>query len=252
MKRLLYVSCFLALINNFFSLPLFAMDGPNSAEQLRDGLKSALDTKDTNAVISLFNSEFKPSESNESKAMQKLLILRQMDAILRTTDASVELVPMSAGFPIPNTNRLNGICTKFNVVVDGMLEVKTQHEIVQELPYGRSGDRFYIAGITQEKIPGISLDVNILAGPNTDILTFTGRWTYVVSGQIVSVQFSDKTNRFESRWGDYIKSCEVRRTSTSRVDGFDNWFYFQIHEGGTNVFESPGLTNEDLFTYQRK
>lgn len=94
--------------------------------------------------------------------------------------------------------------------------------------------------------------VRVLAGPNTDALTYTGRWAYVKDGHEFSVEISDKTNRFTTRFGDYIKSCEIRRTSTNETPGFATWFYFDVNEGGTNVFESPELTNEDLFVYRRK
>jgi hypothetical protein len=96
------------------------------------------------------------------------------------------------------------------------------------------------------------LSIRVLAGPNADALTYTGRWVYVKDGQEFSVDISDKTNRFKICFGDYIKSCEIRRTSTNETPGFATWFYFDVNEGGTNVFESPDLTNGNLFVYRRK
>jgi hypothetical protein len=98
----------------------------------------------------------------------------------------------------------------------------------------------------------IRLSVRVLAGPDADALTYTGRWVYVKGGQEFSVKISDKTNRFKAYFGDYIKSCEIRRTSMNETSGFATWFYFDVNEGGTNVFESPELTNEDLFVYEKK
>lgn len=98
----------------------------------------------------------------------------------------------------------------------------------------------------------ILLFIRILSGPDVNALTYTGRWVYVKDGQDFNVEISDKTNRFLMPYGDYVKSCEIRRTSTNEMPGFSNWFYFQVIEGGTNVFESPELTNEDSFVYQRK
>jgi len=96
------------------------------------------------------------------------------------------------------------------------------------------------------------LSVRVLAGPNTDALTYIGRWVYVKDGQEFNVEISDKTNRFKTFFGDYVKLCEIRRTSTNETPGFTTWFYFDVNEDGTNVFESPELTNEDLFVYRRK
>jgi hypothetical protein len=230
----------------------FGGDAPTSAEQLRSKLESVLKIKDTNGIVGLFNSEMEANEARGSAGVREMLIMHQAGALLQTSNASVKLMPMPAGFPFPQTNELTGLCTKFNIPVVGVIEVKSQNGSVQQLPYGKKGDGFYLAGINQEKLPGQFLDVRVLTGPNTDFLTYTGRWVYVKDGHEISVEISDKTNRFVTAWGDYIKCCEIRRTSIHEIPGFATWFDFQVIEGETHVFESPELTNEDLFTYQRK
>lgn len=229
----------------------FANDPPSSGEQLRSELESALKIHDTNGVVSLFNSEGETNEWGESAGMREMMIQLQIRALLQTSNASVTLLPMPTNFPILQTNLQNGVCTKFNLIVIGMVGVKGQNNNVQQLPYGKNGNGFYIAGISQEKISGKQLSIRVLDGPNTDFLTYTGRWVYVKDGHEISVEISDKTNLFTPAWGDYIKSCEIRRTSMHEVAGFATWFNFQVVEGGATVFESSEMTNEDLFIYQR-
>jgi hypothetical protein len=105
--------------------------------------------------------------------------------------------------------------------------------------------------ISKNQSKPIRLSIRVLAGPNADALTYTGRWVYVKAGQEINVEISEKTNRFKTCFGDYIKSCEIRRTSTNETPGFATWFYFDVNEGGTNVFESPQMTNEAPVTYKK-
>lgn len=134
----------------------------------------------------------------------------------------------------------------------GLVEVKSQNGNTRQLPYGKAAHGFYVAGAYQEKMPGQLLSVMVLAGPDTESMTYTGIWVYVAHNQDLNVEISDKTNRFVTHWGDYIKSCEIKRTSMYQTPGFPASFYFQINEGGASVFESPELTNEELFVYRRK
>ncbi|HTX20376.1 MAG TPA: hypothetical protein VMD27_00745 [Candidatus Aquilonibacter sp.] len=53
-------------------------------------------------------------------------------------------------------------------------------------------------------------------------------------------------------WGDYIKSCTIQKTSTNTFNQYQNWFYFEISENGTNIFESGEITNNEPVTYERK
>jgi hypothetical protein len=231
---------------------LLAGDAPSSPEQLQSQLNSALKAKDVDGIRALFNPKSETNATSESSAMKEMMISRQTRILLEAPSPTVKLAPLSSDFSASQTNEQNGICTSFDVPVTGLVEVEGDGGYVQHLPYGKQGTGYYLAAITQAQIPGRFLTVNILAGPNSDLLTFTGRWVYARGGEDVAVNISDKTNRFVVRWGDYIKLCEIRRTSTNQVAGFDNWFYFDIVEGGAHVFESPGLTNEDLFVYRKK
>jgi hypothetical protein len=235
----------------FGSLSSFTGAAPGSPEQLRSILESALVSKDTNAILALFDTECKTNGLMESNATKEMPRNYQTLSMLKATNITVKLAPIPSGFSMQQTNEQNGTLTKFNVNVVGMIEVRGRGE-VHQLPYGRKGASFYIAEACQEQIPGKRLSVRVLAGPNTDFLTYTGRCVYVRNGQENMVEITDKTNLFVTLWGDYVKACEIRRTSTHEAPGFATWFYFQINEGGANVFESPELTNEDLFIYQRK
>jgi hypothetical protein len=233
-------------------LNLFSASVPASADELRNDLEAAVRNQDTNSFIELYNWEGVTNESKASAALREMLIKHEMFAILRSTNPEVELLPTPSNFPLRRTNLQSGLITTFNVPVLGLLEVKPINGIAHQLPYGRKREGFYLAGIKQETMPGKALYVRVLAGPNSDLLSYTGRWTYLEGTNEKSIAISDKTNLFLDVWGDQINSCEIRRTSTNQVAGFSSWFYFQIDEGGENIFESPELTNEDLFIYRRK
>lgn len=233
---------------------VFAKDVPTSSEQLRSDIESALKAKNTNAVMSLFNSERGTNDWRESEGMRQMMIIFQTREMLKAAVASVTLSPLPVGFQSAQTNESNGIRQNYNVNVAGMIDVKLKNGHVVELPYGTKGSSFYLAGITLEKIPGILLSVEVLRGPDPDSLTFTGSWVYVTGGKEIKVDISDKTNRFKMCWGDYIKSCTIQRTSTNSLDkpGFAGWFFFDVLEGGTNIFESPQMTNEEPVVYERR
>ncbi|MGD0207027.1 MAG: hypothetical protein ABSC89_05405 [Verrucomicrobiota bacterium] len=254
MKRLLNVACLSFVIGACGLTSALAKDAPNSAGQLRSELESALEAKDTNAIMSLFNSEGGTNDWRESAGMREMMITFQTRAMLQTNVTGVRLLPLPADFQSAQTNEGNGLRSKFNVAVIGIIDIEGQNGSVGQLPYGKKGSAFYIAGTILEKIPGKLLTVEVSAGPNPDLLTFTGSWVYVTGGNEIKVNVSDATNRFKICWGDYIKSCTIQRTSTNSLNtpGFTGWFYFQILEGGTNIFESPQMTNEEPVIYERK
>jgi hypothetical protein len=232
---------------------VLAKDAPNSAEQLRNELESALKAKDTNAVLSLFNAEWGTNDWRESAYMRQMMIRLQTQAILQSGATNVSLLPLPANFQLEQTNEQNGIRTRYNVGIIGMMDVKKNADSVGQLPYGKNASGFFIAGLIQEKTPGNLLTVRVLSGPNPDSLTYTGSWIYVKSGTEIAVNVSDKTNTFKMCWGDYIKSCTIQRTSTNAENAaFPNWFHFEVSEGGTKVFTSPEMTGEEPITYERK
>jgi hypothetical protein len=227
----------------------FAKGGPTSAEQLRSELESALKAKDTNAVISLFNWEGVPEEDKE------MTIGMCVEAMLKTNIASVALSPLSTNFQAMMSNERNGWQgdngwrVKFSVTVLGELDVCTLNGDKEPLEYGEKDKFFYIAAPIAYQAPGKSLYVRVLRYPLS--LTYTGSWVYVKDGREITVNISDRTNQFRQGWGDYIKSCAIRRTSTN-TPGYGNDFYFEISEGGTNIFKSPQMTNQDPVIYETK
>ena len=253
MKHQIIVACFFCIALNLIQTSVIAKDSPTSAEQLRSDLESSLKTKDTNGVTSLFIWAGETNDWRESAGMREMMIRLQTDAMLKTDSIAVKLLPLPSDFQMVKTNEENGLRTKFNVNVTGIIDVESQNGSIEQLPYGNTGDFFYIAGITLEKIPGKPLSVNISAGPDPDSLTYTGSWVYVSGGDEIKVNISDTTNRFKICWGDYIKSCTVQRTSTNAgAPGFPNWFHYEIVEGGISVFQSQEMTNEDPVIYGKK
>jgi hypothetical protein len=254
MRFLLNILCLGFAITTCGLTSALAKDTPTSAEQLRSDLESALKAKDTNAIISFFNSEGEANDWRESAGMREMMITLQTHAMLQTNVAGVKLLPLLANFQSAQTNEGNGLRGKFNVDVVGIIDVESQNGSVGQFPYGKKGDFFYIAGTILEKIPGKRLNVEVSAGPNPDLLTFTGSWVYVTGGKEIKINISDKTNRFKMCWGDYIKFCSIQRTSTNSLNesGFSGWFNFQILEDGKHIFESPQLTNETPVVYERE
>jgi hypothetical protein len=241
-------------ILTFGLVPSCAKASPTTAEQLRGELESALKARDANAVMSLFNWQGGSNDLRGSSSMREMMIKAETDVMLRTNVISVRLLPLPKHFLAVQTNGQSGILQRFNVDVVGLIDVESQTACLEKLPYGKAGVSFYIAGTSLEKIPGQSLCVQVSVGPNPDLLPYTGSWVYVEDGKEIRVDISDKTNRFKTCWGDYIKSCTVQRTSTNSLDmpGFSGWFYFDVLEGGRKVFESSEITNEKPVTYQRK
>jgi hypothetical protein len=231
----------------------FAKDVPVSAEQLRSNLESALKAQDASAIGLLFNSKGEPNDWRESAGMRDTMISMQIREMLQTNVVSVILASLPTDFQLIQTNESSRLYQKYNMTVDGIIQVKLQNGQAIELPYGRKNDAYWLAGIVLEKIPGNSLTVRVLAGPNPDVLPFIGSWVYISGGREIKVDV-DTTNKFQMRWGDYIKSCTIQRTSTNSLDvpGFAGWFYFQIKEDGATIFESPQLTNENPYVYEKK
>jgi len=241
MKRLLSAAGLGFVIVACTATCVLAKDPPTSAEQLRSELESALNAKDTNAVVSLFNWE---GVDDYIKGMTIMSIARgaMQNA---TTVASVVVSPLSSNVQATVGDERNdwwgdnGRRAKFNIAVLGELDVITPTKGKIQMPYGKKDDCFYLAGLIAYQAPGKALRVtvlNVLAG------AYTGSWVYVKGGKEITVNISDQTNQFRQAWGDYIKSCTVQRTSTNINPRFGS-FYFEISEGGNNIFKSPQMTN---------
>jgi hypothetical protein len=251
MKRRLSSAGLGFLITVFIATSLLAKDPPTSAEQLRSELESALKVKDTNTVFSLFRSA--GGEDDMFSCMASA-------AMLATNITSVTLLPLPTNFQQDHDKRDNengfgdtwegdnGWRSKYSLPVLGLLDMKSQAGDIIQLPYGKTNGTFYIAGVISYLAPGKSLYVRVLDG----LGSYTGSWIYVKNGKEITVNISDQTNQFRQCWGDYIKSCTIQSTSTNKYVQYSNWFYFEISEGGTNIFESGEITNKEPFTYIRK
>jgi hypothetical protein len=237
----------------FSLLGLHTMPGkeaPTSAEQLRSALETALKAKDAKAVIALFNWECVPEESKEMVVEMGIMHL------LKTNIASVALSPVSTNLQVMLSNEQNdwqgdnGRRVSFSVEVLGELAVNIPNANKVPLPYGKKGTFFYLAAPIPYLAHGKSLRVSVLRYPLS--LTYTGSWVYVNGGREIKVEVSNRTNQFRQGWGDCIKSCIIRRTSPNTLPPRGDSFHFEISEGGTTVFKSPEMTNEDPVVYERK
>jgi hypothetical protein len=226
---------------------VFAKNPPTSAEQLRSEVESALKSKNTKALMTLYNWDGVPEEVKE------MIIGVEIKAMLKADIASVALAPVSANVQAMLGNGGNGWQgdngrrVKFSVDLLGELDVSIPNEDKIPLPYGKKDGFFYIAAPIPYLAHGQSLWVRVLRYPTS--LTYTGSWVYVEDGHEITVNVSERTNQFRQGWGDYIKSCTIQRTSTNSLPPRGNSFHFEISEGGKNVFKSPEMTNEEPVTY---
>jgi len=254
MKRLSYVACLNFVIAACGLTSGLAKDAPTSAEQLRSELESAFKNKDANAIISLFDWD---GVDNEMKQMMSGMIAG--NAMRNATNiTSVTLSPLPTNFQLtvssflPDWQGDHGMRGKYNIPVIGMIRMNYSGKGQNvELPYGKKGNAFYIAEQIAYQVPGKALNVRVDNIPRS--LTYTGYWVYAKEGKEISVIINDHTNEFRQGWGDYVKYCYVRRTSTNETPGFANFFEFRVTEGITNViFESGQMTNEDPVVYEKK
>jgi len=245
---------------------------PTSAEQLRSGLETAVNSKDISTTIALVCWDGQEIEMKEMAAG----MLAEGLAKIGTNTVHLTLAPVPANFEttkssfLPDWEGDNGMRGKYNLPVIGMIHVdfsgKIETEKYPDVPYGKKGDAFYVAQMVSYQITGKALRVRVDNLPRS--LTYTGYWTYVSSGKEITVPISDQTNEFREGWGDYIKYCYVQRTSTNETPGFASFFQYQITEGQiTNkimgsrqvqfevpvvIFDSGQITNEEPVIYERK
>jgi hypothetical protein len=217
----------------------FAKDAPASAEQLRAEVESALKAKDANALIGLFNWQ---GVSDNFKTM-----MGKMAGDMTNHEwTAVKLAPLPDDFQA--TNVVNGIRYRPSVAVTGWIVVEfTPKGNAAQLPYGKSGDAYYLSCNVEEKIPGpvtkskiINIEVMGVADPGT----FSGNYVFVQSGNEIKQNIR---NRGASFYGDYVKSCTVQKTT-----GSDDSIQLTITEDGKTVFESDEVTNKDPIVYEKK
>jgi hypothetical protein len=244
MKHTLFIIC-LNVVIIASGLPMAsAKDAPTSAEQLRSEVESALKSKDTNAFKALFNwqgvSESMKADMNDENA-----------DIFSHDVASVKLAALPTDFQ--PTNELNGVRYKPNVAVVGMIDVEyTEKGNAVSMPYGKTGDVFYLSSTVEERIATPttkekSLNVSVMGSAMPDAGGFTGSYAYVKGGKEITADINGKGNRSEAFWGDYIKSCTVRKTADNQ-----DWIKLVISEDGKKIFESEETTNKEPIVYEKK
>jgi hypothetical protein len=218
---------------------------PTSAEQLRSELETALNAKDTKAVVSLFNWD---GVSENDKGMTLDMFIWGLDSehhnLLVTNVTSVQLSPLSTNLQAMVNDEKdwqgdNGRRVKFSIPALGEIDVSTPTGEKIQLPFGKKGDFFYLAAFIAYQAPGMPLRVRVLGRS-----TYTGSWVYVTGGKEVTVNISDRTNQFRAGWGDYIKSCTVQKTSDAGTMDVD------ITEDGKNVFQAHDIETKSLIAYE--
>lgn len=181
------------------------------------------------------------------KSFQEELIAGMLTNAVR----SVKLLPLPADFQ--PTNELDGVRYAPNVSVVGLLDVQfAQEGNSTQLPYGKKGNAFYIAGTTEERFATPEqksrfLNIIVLgAASGADGNTFTGSYVYLEGGKEIKGTINGSGNRSEAVRGDYIKSCTVQKTSDKQA-----WIQVVISEGGKKVFESKKIETKDPIVYEK-
>ena len=243
MRNILLVVCLNTMV---IATSVLAKDPPASAEKLRSQLEFALKAKDTNAIQALFN---KQGVSEEMKSMDTGMF----DEFVKPAAniKSVTLQPLPAGMQL--TSEANGVRYVPNVAVAGLIDVESTVEgNSAQMPYGSKDGAFYIAGTIEEKTgaPSVkekSINVMIMGLSAPEPVTFTGTCVYLQGGKEMTEDISgDKGNISKAFWGDCVKSCTVKKTSTN------GWFRLTITEDNQTVFRSQKITNQEPVVYEKK
>jgi hypothetical protein len=223
---------------------------PTSAEQLRSEFEKALNEKDTNAVLTLVNWKGVGVE-------MKSEVTDAMADTVGSTVTNVTLLTLSKDYQA--TNEVNGIRYFPNVWVKGMIDVEFKGKKIgnteipnEQIPYGESDGRFYIAGTIQETFDAHATKSTSLAiaiygyfsHDNPGI--FTCSYVYASPGGEKPGGFDCTNNWSESFWGDFIKSCKVTKISGSGS------YKLLIHEGEKIIFDSGLVKTNDSVSYEKK
>lgn len=130
---------------------IIAGEAPSTADQLMKRFESAINAKDTNALIALVNWQ---GVSAKNKELASSLLTDDFNLEID----SVTLKPLPEDFQA--TNELDGIRYRPNVAPIGMIDVQfvKKENAVQstQLPYGKNSDGFWIPGTIEEKFSGPS------------------------------------------------------------------------------------------------
>ncbi len=220
-----------------------ADDRPTSAEHLRARTELTLKTGNRPAFLALFNWEGVPENL-------KLKLDDETAEIF--THESITAVKLTALPPdLQLTNDVDGVRYKPNIPVAGMIDIEFPEQgNAMQLPYGRSGNHFYLANTIKEKIAtpatkAKSLNISVEGPATPDAAMFTGSYVYVKDGKEIKETISGKGNLSQAFRGDYIKLCIVQQTSDQ------GWIRLKIFEDGKVVFSSAIEKTKNPITYER-
>jgi hypothetical protein len=235
------ITLLVVLISLFSKMPAaFAKNTPTSPDQLREAVESALKTKDTNALAELVNWQ-------GASDHMKLLTDGVIKDLFKHPYSAVKLIGLPDAFR--SIFERDGIRYSPNVSVVGMLEVDfSGTDQWVKLPYGKKDGGFYISCTVEERIPGPVIKSKTLAimvtGSSRPKLS--GSFIFLQGGKEVKEAIDGKGNFNKSFWGEYIKSCTVRKTSSG-----DDPIRLMIMEDGKTIFQSEEVTNNESIVYKR-
>ena len=238
MKYTIAFFCSILLITTA-GLPSVLAEGvPTSAEQLRSEFETALKAKDTNSLMQLI---YWQGVSDGMKTM----VGTEIANLSKTDFVAVKLLPLPVGFQA--TNELNGIRYGPSVTVIGLIDVEfAKAGNSMQLPYGKSGDAFYVSCTVEEKIPGPftrSKTLNIMVLGTADMKSISGSCIFVQNGKEIEKNLSKGGTGF---FGDYIKSCTIRKNPDA-----GGTIQLIIEEDGKRAFDSQEITNNQV-VYEKK
>lgn len=224
--------------------PVSAKEAPTSAEQLRSEIEAAIKAKNPAAFLALINWQGVPTDTNSRVSKQE--VSETMTFAAKQEVASVKLIPLSDDFHL--TNELDGVRYRPNVEVVGLVQIESpQKGNYMQMPYGKSGGAYYLAGTVEEKLPGPFTKAKMLAITimgTADHGTFTGSFVFVRNGKEIKESIVERGSSF---YGDYIKSCTIQKTTSS-----EDSIQLSIMENGKNIFESEAVTNKTPIVYEKK
>ncbi|MGH7977043.1 MAG: hypothetical protein ACREDS_01805 [Limisphaerales bacterium] len=149
-------------------------------------MESAIKTKDTDAIKTLFSQEGLSHEP-QAQWMEQAYVSAETMVLINTNVSDISLAPLPSGFQAVTTNEQVGVLQKFNITPIGLIDVETASKnLLGQLLYGKKGNFFYLAVMTNGRIPHANpLSIQVSAGPNVDALTYEGRWVYVKNGNYI-------------------------------------------------------------------
>ena len=241
MKSAIFIIGLSLLIMSASEPSALAKDPPISAEQLRAEAESALKAKNTNAFLALFNWDGMPEN------LKLKLDEETADLFTHESITAVKLIALPPDLQL--MNEVDGVRYKPNIPVAGMIDIEFPEQgNAMQLPYGQSGNHFYFANTLKEKIatPATKakrLNISVEGSATPDAAILTGSYVYVKDGKEIKEAISGKGNLIQAFWGDYVKSCAVKKTSDK------GWIRLKVLEDGKVVYVSAIEETQKTISY---